>query len=396
MRVLHITHLYPRPYDHFYGIAMHKQIKALERQGCLQKVISPVPWSPFPIKHMSHKWKHYSQVPIYNTNEEIEVFYPRHLVFPKALLFNSAGVRMYWGIKRLIREIELEFQFDLIHAHTALPDGYAGMLISMEFRKPLVVTFQATDLDITANKNKYCLSALQKVFTFAKRVVSPSPRLAKDFVFRFGMESLVIGYGFSASEVFTGDSNVLEAYEGRRVLLSVSRLIPTKGIELNICAIKQLIKKYEDLLYLVIGDGPDRAKLEELTRDLGLANHVVFIGHVPHEIVMKYMANCEVFTLPSWQETFGLVYVEAMAHAKPVVAVQKQGVDGIVIHGKNGLLVKPRDIDSLVEALDFLLSHPEEARTMGERARKLVLDHYTWEKNAEKTIQVYREVLNET
>lgn len=395
MRVLHITHLYPRPYDHFYGIAMHKQIKALERQGCLQKVISPVPWSPFPIKHMSHKWKHYSQVPIYNTNEGIAVFYPRHLVFPKALLFNSAGVRMYSGIKRLIREIELEFQFDLIHAHTALPDGYAGMLISMEFRKPLVVTFQATDLDITANKNKYCLSALQKVFTFAKRVISPSPRLAKDFVFRFGIESLVIGYGFSASEVFTGDSNVLEAYKGRRVLLSVSRLIPTKGIELNICAIKQLIKKYEDLLYLVIGDGPDRAKLEELTRDLGLANHVVFIGHVPHEIVMKYMANCDVFTLPSWQETFGLVYVEAMAHAKPVVAVQKQGVDGIVIHGKNGLLVKPRDIDSLVEALDFLLSHPEEARTMGERARKLVLEHYTWEKNAEKTIQVYREVLNE-
>jgi teichuronic acid biosynthesis glycosyltransferase TuaC len=395
LKVLHITHLYPRPYDHFYSIAVHKQIKALRRQGCLQKVISPIPWSPFPINHISDKWKNYSQAPTYNTHEGIAVFYPRYLVFPKALLLNTAGVRMYWGIKRLIRKIEIEFQFDLIHAHMALPDGYAGMLISKEYGKPLVVTFQATDLDITANRNKSCLLALQKVFTFAKRVISPSPRLAKDFVVRFGIEPLTIGYGFSAGEVFTGDDNVLKAYEGRSVLLSVSRLIPTKGIELNICAVKQLIEKHEGLLYLIIGDGPDRAKLEKLTSDLGLSNHVVFIGHVPHETVMKYMANCDVFALPSWQETFGLVYVEAMAHGKPVVAVQNQGVDGIVIHGKNGLLVKPRDIDSLVKALDFLLSQPEEARTMGERARKLVLEHYTSEKNAEKTLQVYHEVLNE-
>ena len=57
------------------------------------------------------------------------------------------------------------------------------------------------------------------------------------------------------------------------------------------------------------------------------------------------------------------------------------------------MLVKPRDVDSLVEALDFLLSHPEEAKAMGERGRKLVLENYTWEKNAEKTIAVYEEVL---
>jgi glycosyltransferase involved in cell wall biosynthesis len=61
---------------------------------------------------------------------------------------------------------------------------------------------------------------------------------------------------------------------------------------------------------------------------------------------------------------------------------------------KTGLLVQPKNVDSLVEAIDYLLSNPDKAKEIGERARKLVLDNYTWEKNAEKTIKVYQEVLN--
>lgn len=395
MRVLHITHLYPRPYDYLLGIAMHKQIKALEVQRCKNKVLSPTEWAPFPIKHLSYKWKSYSQVPFYDVLDGVEVYYPRYLVFPKAFLFASSGVRMYWGIRRLARDIEREFPFDLIHAHMALPDGYAGLLISMEYQKPLVVTFQATDLDITANRSRSCLSALQKVFSYAERVISPSPRLAKTLVCMFDIKPVVIGYGIDINEIFTKRSELLLGYEGHRILLSVSRLIPTKGIDLNILAVKRLVNKYENLLYLVIGEGPERPVLEQLTYELNLTKHVRFIGQVPHYRAMEYMAACEVFTMPSWQETFGLVYVEAMAHAKPIIAVRGQGVDGVINNGETGLLVKPRDVDSLVEALDFLLSHPDEAKTMGERARRLVLENYTWEKNAEKTIEIYKEVLRD-
>jgi len=83
-----------------------------------------------------------------------------------------------------------------------------------------------------------------------------------------------------------------------------------------------------------------------------------------------------------------------MAHGKPVIGCQGEGIEDFVEHGKTGLLVKPRDVDSLVGALNFLLSHPDEAKAMGERARKLALENYTWEKNAEKTIEVYKEALN--
>jgi glycosyltransferase involved in cell wall biosynthesis len=83
-----------------------------------------------------------------------------------------------------------------------------------------------------------------------------------------------------------------------------------------------------------------------------------------------------------------------MANGKPVIGCKGEGIEDFVEDKKTGLLVQPKNVDSLVEAIDYLLSNPDKAKEIGERARKLVLDNYTWEKNAEKTIKVYQEVLN--
>lgn len=394
MKVLEISHLYPVPYDPFLGIAMHKQIKTLKNKGCEVSVVSPIPWTPFPIKYISNKWRSYSKVSTHKIIDDIEIFYPRYLVFPKAYFLASSGTRMYYGIKRLVEKLWPIFPFDIIHAHMALPDGYAAMLLSRDYSKPLVVTFQATDLDISANRNDKCLQSLQKIFFAADKVISPSPRLSGQFSERFKIVPNIVGYGINSEDVFYGDSDLSAKYKNYRLLLSVSRLITTKGVDLNLYALKKIIAKYDNLLYLIIGDGPDHQELECLVNDLGLEGHVKFIGQQPHNRVMEYMSICEIFTMPSWQETFGLVYVEAMAQGKPIIGCQGQGVDGIVKDGETGILVKPKDVDSLVKALDFLLSHPSEAQDIGKRARDLVLKNYTWEKNAKKTIKVYKEVLN--
>jgi len=393
MKVLEISHLYPVPYDALLGIAMHKQIKTLKNKECEVLVISPIPWTPFPIKYMSNKWRLYSKASTHKIIEDIEIFYPRYLVFPKAYFLASSGIRMYYGIKKLVKKLWPIFPFDIIHAHMALPDGYAAMLLSRDYSKPLVITFQATDLDITANRNDKCLQSLQKVFFAADKVISPSPRLSGQFSERFKIVPDIVGYGINSEDVFYGDSNLSAKYKNYRVLLSVSRLIPTKGIDLNLHALKRIVAKYDNLLYLIIGDGPARQELECLVNDLSLKGHVKFIGQQPSNRVMEYMSICEIFTMPSWQETFGLVYIEAMAHGKPIIGCQGQGVDGIVTDGNTGLLVKPKDVDSLVKALDFLLSHPSEAQDIGKRARDLVLKNYTWERSAEKLVEVYRDIL---
>jgi glycosyltransferase involved in cell wall biosynthesis len=303
---------------------------------------------------------------------------------------------MHNGIRRTVEQLYPNSMADVFHAHMALPDGQASVLLGRKYRKPVVVTFQATDLDITARRNGRCLKALRRVFEDADAVISPSVRLTRDFVRHFEREPVTIGYGIDPRELHLGMSTLRARCGDRRVLLSVSRLMNSKGVDLNLLALRRLMSKggYDDLLYLVVGDGPERGRLAQLTTALGLEKHVTFVGAVPHHVAMEYMSVCDVFALPSWQETFGLVYIEAMAHGKPVIGCRGQGVDGIVTEGATGRLAEPRDVDSLVDALRYVLDHPHEARAMGEAARELVLAKYTWEESARQLMAVYRGVMD--
>ncbi len=395
MKVLVLSHMYPSTFNEVEGIFVHEQVKALIEKGVEVRVVSPKPWSPFPINRLKGKWKEYSQIPVYCEWEGVDVFYPRYLAFPRAWLFANSGKRMYRWIVRVVRSIYEEFPFDIIHAHVALPDGYAGTLLARELKLPLIVTIHGQDLQHTIYRDNSCKRALRLVIDSASRIVLVSnklKRLAEEF-FGYSEKFLVVPNGVDTRKVSSPKSEDTLYCDNRAALLSVSNLILTKGIDLNLLAIQCLCAKYPWLRYNVIGDGPMEHELRAMSDSMGLGNYVKFLGRQPHDRVMQYMANCDIFALPSWEEGFGVVYVEAMAHGKPVIGCQGEGIEDFVEHGRTGMLVKPRDVDSLVEALDFLLGHPEEAKAMGERGRKLVLENYTWEKNAEKTIAVYEEVL---
>lgn len=393
MKILHISHLYPVHYDPMMGIAMHKQIKELKNHGVDVKVIAPIPWAPFPFKYFSPKWKNYSLVPSTEEIDIIQVFHPRYLTFPKAWFMSSSGKRLNQSIREVIKGIQKEFKFDLIHAHMALPDGYAALKIALEYKIPVITTFQATDLDIFAKKSARSLETIKRTFQNSSMVIAPSPRLAKTAYELTGISPEVIGYGFYKDEIFSGDSDFLKEYESKHIILSASRLLDSKGIDLNLRAVKKLQEKHDDIIYLIIGDGPFKGSLQKLVHDLNIEPQVRFLGQLPHSKVMEYMSICDIFSMPSWQETFGLVFLEAMAHGKPVIGCRGQGVDGIIEQEVHGFLPPPKDIDSIVDAMDFLLSNPDKAREMGEKARELVLNNYTWEKCGEKTIEVYKEVL---
>ena len=300
---------------------------------------------------------------------------------------------MYHGIKDIVAKIYQEFPFDLLHAHVALPDGYAAALLARDYQKPVVVTIHGQDLQSTVFRGRRCKASLQKALSEARKVIVVSEKLKKLAKDQFEIGKVIVIHNGVPLEKVLQKDQTLERRRGNRVVLSVSNLICTKGIDLNIRAVSHLVGKYPDLRYVVVGDGSLKKSLQRLAHELGLKEKVEFVGRLPHEKVMEYMTNCEIFSLPSWQEGFGVAYIEAMAHGKPVIACRGEGSEDFIEHGKTGMLVKPRDVNSLVEALDFLLSHPEKAKAMGERARKLVLENFTWEKNAEKTISVYEEVL---
>lgn len=395
MKVLVISHMYPSTFSEIEGIFVHQQVKELQKQGCEVKVISPIAWSPFPIKHFSRKWKRYSKVPHKLTWEDIDIYYPRFLQFPKSLFFASSGRRIYSGIRKLVDELYQDFKFDIIHAHVALPDGFAGMMVKKEYKKPLVVTVHGADLHVTVYRSAACRKALLKVFKEADKVVTVSTRLKKIFQddFRISEKVAVINNGISPDNITTKNANLASTHAGSKIILSVSHLIASKGLDLNIKAMSQLIGKYSNLKYLVIGAGPEINSLRRLAHDLNLDRQIEFLGELPHDKVMQYMAIADIFSLPSWREGFGIVYLEAMAHGKPVIACEGEGIADVIENNKTGLLVKPKDVESLAQALDFLLSNPEKTIEVGERSRKLVLENYTWENNARRYIEIYHEVL---
>lgn len=388
--------MYPVPYNPVYGIFVHEQVKALAKAGVELRVVSPVPWTPWPLGIMSKKWRGYSEAPVRDEVESIPVYYPRYLTYPRAWSFASSGERMYKGIREIVSQIRRDFHFDLIHAHVALPDGYAASILAEEYGCPLVVTIHGYDFQKLVHRDLSCRKAIGLTIAKASSVFPVSSKLqkigkeifpeseGKFFVTPNGINPDDFNYPVPVS-----DSKLANGPK----ILSVSNLIYSKGIDLNIWAIHVLKEKYPDITYFIIGDGYHRKKLQRLTERLELENAVSFLGNVEHKEVFRNMSECDIFSLPSWNEAFGVVYIEAMACGKPVIGCLGEGIEDFVENGVNGLLVEPHNVDDLVEKLDYLLSHTEEAKKMGEKARELVLEKYTWENNAKQTIKVYQESL---
>ncbi len=157
MKILIISHMYPSAFNEITGIFVHQQVKELIKQGCQVEVICPVPATPFPIKYLSKKWRKYSEIPQNTRLEGVKIFYPRYLSFPRAFFFENSGKMMYRGIKKVVNNIYNKgFKFDLIHAHVALPDGYAGMKIAKKYKKPLVVTIHGQSFHTIIFRNIEC------------------------------------------------------------------------------------------------------------------------------------------------------------------------------------------------------------------------------------------------
>jgi glycosyltransferase involved in cell wall biosynthesis len=135
--------------------------------------------------------------------------------------------------------------------------------------------------------------------------------------------------------------------------------------------------------------GPQQSSLLKVLKaragELGLADRVRFLGHVPYDELPRYVSGCDVFVAPSLYEPFGMVYLEAMACAKPTVGCDAGGVPEIITHGENGLLVPPGDAAALASTLDGLLADPARRALIGQKARQMVLRTFSLPVIAERT-----------
>ena len=176
------------------------------------------------------------------------------------------------------------------------------------------------------------------------------------------------------------------------VLLGIGRLTPEKGFDLFLRALPPLVRGVPDLRVAIAGDGPSRAGLEVLASTLGLEACVRFLGWVGPEDIPGLIDGATAVVVPSrWQEPFGLVAVQAMQMARPVVAARIGGLPEVVRHEETGLLVAPEDPDALGQALAHLLSHPEQAMAWGRNGRADARIAFGWSRCVSEYEAVYSE-----
>jgi phosphatidylinositol alpha-1,6-mannosyltransferase len=161
-------------------------------------------------------------------------------------------------------------------------------------------------------------------------------------------------------------SHLIERHglKGRRVLLSVSRLDATeryKGQDRVIEVMPRILDHAPDAVYLIIGDGDDRPRLEALAASEGVADRVQFLGRIRDEDLPDYMRLADVYVMPSTSEGFGIVFLEAMASGAHVIGGNRDGSLDPLKDGAAGTAVDPEDLDAIASAICGALDHPSSA-----------------------------------
>jgi len=397
IKLICFAEMYPSSVNAYMGSFIHSQNRALVEKGVEIKVISPVPWIPFPLS-LKERWAKLNRIPKKEALDGIEVYHPRRPILPKRLAFHLNGILYYKCIYQFVIELSHRFDFDLIHAHVALPDGFAGALLTKEIQRPLVITIHGKDTAnaqwSTAHRNPRCNPAIFKALMSSSKVVAVS-----NYVKRSTMEIypsldsgkiVVIHGGVDLTKCQLGEKE----RSGTMTILSVGPLIPLKGHRYTIDAMKEVVEAFPNCRLVIVGEGEEKEGLMRQVAGNGLQNCVSILNILPREQLLRLMSICDIFVLPSWAEGFGIVYLEAMAFGVPVIGCKGQGIEDIVSHGETGFLVEPKTSRQLASLLLKLLRDKEGRRRIGEAGREVVLKNYRWENNAAKHVQLYESLIS--
>jgi len=292
-----------------------------------------------------------------------------------------------------------KFDADIIHVHLANPLAeFSGLLAPRGV--PVVAHFHSDVVRPIPGPLRIVYNQfLHAFYRRANCIVVPTPRHidVSDFVPHYRKKCRVVPFGIELSRFDldkAGNKKVDSLKDGMPTILFVGRLVPYKGVEFLIRA----MEKVKARLW-IIGTGPLEDSLKRLAVARGIADRVVFLGHVSDEDLVAYYHACDIFVLPSItnQEMFGLVQVEAMACRKPVVSTDlPTGVPWVNQHGKTGYCVAPGNPAELASALQYLMDNAELRSEMGAAGRMRVEQQFSSTTMAESMLQVYQEVLSQS
>ena len=301
-------------------------------------------------------------------------------------------------------------KFDMICCHDWL-SAVSGCSIKRELGMPFVAHIHSTEWGRTMNTGSTVVRDIEYCgYEHADRVITVSYPMAEDLA-RHGWDPRKIDVcwngidpeQYSLDKVSQEKISEIHARhdikDGEVMILFVGRLITVKGIVNLVKAMQPISEIHPKAKLVVLGSGDLEGTVMNLIKRLGIGNNVsVRFEFVPESERIAYYAACDIAVLPSLYEPFGIVSREAMAMKKPIV-VGASGVSGfrdqVIPSGKDktGVHVDGNDACDIAWGVGSLLDDMDEAALMGKRARKLVEWHFTWDKVADSTIDVYNDVV---
>lgn len=290
------------------------------------------------------------------------------------------------------RAVVREQKIEAVVCGKALFEGRAALRLFEEFGIPFVVCTYAMEM-LTWNQHPKNRADLRRVLLAARRVVVVNEAV-RDTLRTFGVpESRIVKLYPGVSEdafVRPDDRETFRARHGlerKRVIATVARCIPRKGLDTLIRAFVDVRRAIPAAQLVLIGDGPTRAHLEALVMKRDLGATVTFLGGVSREDVRRLLACAEVFcltphSLPNDEEGFGIVYLEAAAMGLPSVGSLVGGVPEAVLDGETGILVPPNNPEATAGALLRLLGDNELRTQLGRQAHARAEKEFHWKGRA--------------
>ncbi len=394
MKVLILSHQYPHASNSTIGCFVHEQVKAL-RERCEVIVVSPTPVTSPIMRRLKAHWPYYAEKAKKTEVEGVEVYHPRYMHLPTKWGFTIDGFSMRAALKDLFDQLKKTFSFDLIHAHTLCPDGFAATRLGLEMDVPVVCTIHGSDINIYPHWTRFNEVATQHTIKNTDALITVSEKLKeKTLTFESPRHEIrIIPNGVDLQQFVPQDKHLsrseLDLPQDRPIIVYASRIEEAKGLSFLLTAQKTLVARGSDSLLVLVGDGQYRETLIKKITELELGSNVLLAGRKPHAEVAKWINASDLVVLPSLSEGSPLVVYEALACGRPVVASQVGGIPEIIPHEDYGLLVPPGDAEALTEALIHGLEKEWNVRQIREYGAK-----YSWTNVAGQLTSLYKELLN--
>lgn len=382
MRILYISSLFPRTTLPQYGGFVEEQILAVSDLGINITVLVPLNSEDY-LKQTDK---------VINKKAVVIKYFQFDSFFPGSFNLWLASKQMARIVLKLFHN-DIE-ECDLVHAHETLCAGYVAKRIFEKYAKPYIVTVHGLDVgfhfnspNILAHLNKkYCT----EVYNNSHTSIGVSKKTSKEILQIAPSAHTEVVYNGFNPQIF----NIVNREYGKRFhILCAGNLIELKRFcdVIEACAeLERQGKKFSMELY---GKGPLKEEIEQRIEELGLKERICLGGYVLPQKLAAAMKKADVFVMPSEYESFGCVYVEAMACGIPIIACRGQGIEEIIQDGVHGRLVSPRNPMEIAEVLIEMIDNREKYQQMAHSAFELS-HQFTWKASAKKLVNIYQEVIS--